>query len=199
MAGREKRIESFRALCALIREDLQVESGQFSRPGFQAIAVHRFGVWKHGIDSKLLRMPMTVIYRLANLFVRNVYGIELKLETRIGRRVRFTHQHGITVHMYAVIGDDCVIRQMVTIGQYRGFADGELPTAPRLGKRVQVGVGAVVAGDIDIGDDAQIGPNAVVMSNVPNGAIVTAPPSRVMVGPPRRKLEPVEPVRETGT
>ena len=64
---------------------------------------------------------------------------------------------------------------------------------------MQVGVGAVVAGDIDIGDDVQIGPNAVVMSNVPNSAIVTAPPSRIMVGPPRRKPEIVEPLLETGT
>lgn len=196
---REKRIESFRELRALWREDLATYHGQWGRPGFQALAVHRFGVWKHGIDNGLLRVPMTLLYRLANLFVRNVYGIELFLETRIGRRVYFAHQHGITVALTAVIGDDCLIQQMATIGHTTGWADGAPPKAPRLGNRVRVGVGAVVAGDIEIGDDVVIGPNCVVLQNVPEGAIVTTVPSRVMPGRPRRKPAEAEPLRETGT
>ncbi len=47
---------------------------------------------------------------------------------------------------------------------------------PRLGDRVKVGAGAVIAGPISIGDDVSIGPNAVVMTNVPAGSTVTAPP-----------------------
>jgi len=199
MPGREKRIESFRALRALWREDLATYHGQFTRPGFQAIAVHRFGVWKHGIENSLLRMPLTVIYRLAYLFVRNVYGIELALQARIGRRVHFAHQHGITVAPTAVIGDDCGIQQMATIGHVAGMVDGVAPPAPRLGNRVQVGVGAVLAGDIDIGDDVVIGPNAVVLASVPEGVMVTTLPSRVMPRPPRRKPAVVEPLRETGS
>ena len=61
-------------------------------------------------------------------------------------------------------------------------------------------MGAVVAGDIDIGDDVQIGPNAVVMSNVPerrdrHGAAV-AGDGRARRGASRPS---VEPLRETGT
>ena len=197
--ARERRIESFRALRALWREDLATYHGQFSRPGFQALAVHRLGVWKHGLDSRIVRMPLTLVYRLANLFVRNVYGIELALQTRIGRRVYFAHQHGITVALTAVIGDDCLIQQMATIGHTTGMVDGLPPPAPRLGNRVRVGVGAVVAGDIEIGDDVVIGPNAVVLESVPEGAIVTTVPSRVMPGRPRRKPAEAEPQRETGT
>ena len=197
--AREKRIESFRALRALWREDLATYHGQFSRPGFQAIVVHRLGVWKHGLDSRLVRMPLSVVYRLANLFVRNVYGIELALQTRIGRRVYLAHQHGITVAPTATIGDDCTIQQMATIGHTAGMVDGVPPRAPRLGNRVRVGVGALVAGDIDIGDDVVIGPNTVVLESVPEGAIVTTVPSRVMPGRPRRKPAEAEPLRETGT
>jgi serine O-acetyltransferase len=197
--AREKRIESFRALRALWREDLATYHGQISRPGFQALAVHRFGVWKHGVANRLARMPLTATYRLANLVVRNLYGIELLIETRIGRRVYFAHQHGITVAPTAVIGDDCVVHQMATIGHTAGMVGGVAPPAPRLGNRVKVGVGAVVAGGIDIGDDVVIGPNAVVMASVPEGALVTALPSRVMARPPRRKPAAVEPLRETGT
>jgi len=205
MSSRERRIDGLGALGALVREDLKTNHGQFSRPGFQALAVHRFGVWKHGIRSRLLRLPMTLLYRLANLFVRNVYGIELALETPIGRRVLFAHQHGITVHRNAAIGDDCLIRQGVSIGQDRDTPGQLAPPAPRLGSRVQVGAGAVIAGDIDIGDDVVIGPNAVVMTSVPAGAIVTAPLSRIMARPPRRRPAGedagigVEAMRGTGT
>ena len=61
--------------------------------------------------------------------------------------------------------------------------------APKLGKRVEVGVNAVVIGAISVGDGVRIGPNAVVMTNVPAGAIVTAPLSRIML-PPKRKPKP---------
>lgn len=64
---------------------------------------------------------------------------------------------------------------------------------------MRVGVGALVAGDIDIGDDVVIGPNTVVLESVPEGAIVTTVPSRVMPGRPRRKPAEAEPLRETGT
>ena len=61
--------------------------------------------------------------------------------------------------------------------------------APKLGDRVEVGVNAVVFGAISVGDGVHIGPNAVVMTNVPAGAIVTAPLSRIML-PPKRKPKP---------
>lgn len=157
-------------------------------PGRQALAVHRFGVWKHAVEPKILRMPFTLIYRILYGFVRNFYGIELPLQTRIGRRVVIAHQHGIIVHPNAVIGDDCVIRQGVTIGQGAATPGLPPPPAPKLGNRVLIGAGAVLMGDITIGDDVTIGPNVVVMTNVPARAIVTAPPARILARPPTRRL-----------
>ena len=202
MAEREKRIASFRELLALIREDLRYNGG-ILWPGFQALAVYRFGVWKDSIAAKPLRIPFTIVYRLAYAFVRNFYGIELPVSARIGRRLLVGHQHGIIVHSNAVIGDDCVIRHGVSIGQGAstpGVWVGHVP-APKLGDRVEVGVNAVVFGAISVGDGVRIGPNAVVMTNVPAGAIVTAPLSRIML-PPKRKPRPApapEAARETGS
>ena len=190
MAKRERRIAGVRELLALIREDLRVNGG-ILLPGFQALAVYRFGVWKDGIAAKPLRIPFTIVYRLAYAFVRNFYGIELPVSARIGRRLWVGHQHGIIVHPNAVIGDDCLIRQGVSIGQAagtRGVWVGHA-RAPKLGDRVEVGVNAVIFGAITVGDGVRIGPNAVVMTNVPAGAIVTAPLSRVML-PPKRKPVP---------
>jgi serine O-acetyltransferase len=193
---REQRIASLGELWALVREDLR-HNISASWPGFQALAVYRFGVWKDGISSKPLRIPFTILHRIAYTFVRNVYGIELPHTARIGRRVWVAHQHGIIVHHNAVIGDDCLIRQGVSIGQV-GLIPGvpfwEVP-GPRLGNRVEVGAGAIIIGNVTIGDGVRIGPNAVVMTDVPAGAIVTAPLSRIMV-PPKRRPKPVEPAPE---
>lgn len=129
-------------------------------------------------------MPVRLAVEAATFIVRNLYGIELYPTARIGRRLRIAHQHGIVIHPAAVIGDDCMIRHGVTIGADGVRDDGG--RAPVLGDRVKLGVGAVIAGPVRIGDDVTVGPNAVVMTNVPAGSIVTAPPSRIMTPPPRR-------------
>jgi len=140
-------------------------------------------------------MPLRLAVGALAFFVRNFYGIELYPTARIGRRFRIAHQHGIVLAQQVVIGDDCLVRQGVTIGA-AGLRE-EAARPPRLGDRVEVGAGAVLAGPITIGDDVRIGPNAVVMTDVPAGSIVTAPPSRIMTPPPRRPRRPSE--APTGT
>ena len=52
--------------------------------------------------------------------------------------------------------------------------------APTLGNRVDVGAGAILMGNVVIGDDVRIFPNAVVMTNVPANSTVVSPVSRIM-------------------
>jgi serine O-acetyltransferase len=164
-------------LLAQILEDWEAHGCDWTRPGFQAVAVHRFGNWRMGIRRKALRAPFSVIYRALYRCVRNVYGIELPYTTKLGRRVVLEHQHGIVIHGYCVIGDECVIRQGVTLGN-RG---SERPLdAPRLGHRVNVGAGAKILGGVTIGDDAKIGANAVVTKDVPAQAVAVGIPARVL-------------------
>jgi serine O-acetyltransferase len=159
----------------------------FFTAGFQALLAYRLGVWCHGLRPALLRAPLRLMAAFLAFLARNLYGIELFPTARVGRRVVIVHQHGIVIGKSAVIGDDCLIRQGVTIGG-AGLRDDA--RAPRLGDRVEVGAGAVLAGPIVIGDDVRIGPNAVVMTDVPAGSIVTAPPARIMTPPPRRAPTP---------
>ncbi len=166
-----------RRLIAQIIEDWESHDRDFTRPGFQALAVHRFGTWRMGIGPRVIRAPLSVLYRVLFRGVRNLYGIELPYTARLGRRVVIEHQSGIVIHGNAEIGDDCIIRQDVTIGNRRS----ERPLdAPRLGKRVTVGAGAKVLGAVQVGDDAKIGANAVVCDDVPAGAVVIGIPARVV-------------------
>jgi len=87
------------------------------------------------------------------------------------------HQGAIVIHGDAEIGDDCIIRQGVTIGNR--YLDRPFD-APRLGARVNVGAGAKILGPVSIGDDVRIGANAVVLSDVPSGATAVGVPAVVV-------------------
>ncbi len=159
----------------LIREDLRHHEGDWTRPGFRALATHRYGNWCRGIDNRLLRGPFMVLYRMAYRRCRNVYGIELPYAATVGRGVIFEHQGGIVIHGNAVIGDGCIIRQGVTLGNRH--LDKPLD-APVLGRNVNVGAGACLLGKVNVGDDAAIGANSVVLSDVAEGTAVVGIPAK---------------------
>jgi serine O-acetyltransferase len=168
-------------LVAQLVEDWRMHERDWTRPGFQALAVHRFGNWRMGVSPKLLRAPLSVIYRLLYRGVRNGYGIEIPYSARVGRRVVIEHQSDIVVHGLTEIGDDCIIRQGVTLG-IRTL--NNLGAAPRLGKGVNVGAGAKILGAVNVGDGAQIGANAVVLSDVPANHVAVGVPARVAARKP---------------
>jgi serine acetyltransferase len=168
--------EDHPGLLAQVVEDWRTHDSDWTRPGFQAVAVHRFGNWRMGIEPKVLRAPFSVLYRALYRGVRNFYGIELPYSVRLGRRVKIEHQSGIVIHGGAVIGDDCILRQDVTLGNRSLSRPSE---APRLGNRVSVGAGAKILGPVVIGDEAQIGANAVVQLDVPAGALAIGVPARI--------------------
>ena len=169
--------ETEQSLWAQIAEDYVAHGRDWTKPGFRAVAVHRFGVWRLGIRAKLLRAPMTILYRWAFRRCRNIYGIELPYSVKLGRRVVVEHQGGIVVHGNTQIGDDCIIRQNCTFG-IRTLTD--LTAAPVLENGVNVGAGAVILGAVRIGAGAAIGANAVVLSDVPAGAMAAGVPARLI-------------------
>ena len=170
---------SFSWFLSIVREDYVANRRHWTKSGFQAIAVYRFGVWAphpKGLAEKIAGLVYVVLY----VFVRNIYSIELPRFTTLGRRLWIPHPAGIVISHMAEVGDDCIIRQNVTIGQGNGGRKRMPPYAPRLGNGVEVGAGAVIAGGITIGDGARIGPNAVVMTDVPPGGTAFASPAKIM-------------------
>jgi serine O-acetyltransferase len=181
---------SFMAVVQLMREDYWAHGAELSRPGFRAIAAYRLGHWLLGAP-RAARVLLRPLYRHLFVRARNVYGIEIPAESVIGRRVRFAHQHGITVHAHSVIGDDCLIRHNVTLGAVN---DQRLAGGPVLGDRVELSPGVVIVGRVKIGAGARIGPNCVITTNIPEGATVVTSPPRVLQVPRR----PVAGTADTG-
>ena len=110
-----KHYDNFRGLVEQLREDRSAHYNDGRCPGFRAIAVHRAGVWRRTLPAPLRKL-LYPVYQFAYRWIRNRYGITLFWTTSVGRRVIIASQGNVSIHFNAVIGDDCLIRQNVTLG-----------------------------------------------------------------------------------
>jgi serine O-acetyltransferase len=172
-------VESVRTMAFF--EDLRVAQEGLGSLGFWALQVYRLGHLRYRFQSRLVRYPLgaldLVLAKLAEMFC----GVTIGVSAQIGRRLIIEHSGAIVVHGNAVIGDDCIIRQGVTIGNQRMDRPFD---APRIGHRVNIGAGAKILGAVSVGDDADIGANAVVITDVPAGALAVGVPARIILRGP---------------
>ena len=158
-----------------LREDLKTYQGAWSSQGLWVMIVYRFGRWRYTIKSALLRKPFSLLYKILFKFIQVITGIELPCEVLLGKNFRIDHFGGIIISGFASFGDNCVIRDGVTVGLRRV----DDPVAPKIGNNVDIGTGAKVLGDITIGDNVVIGANAVVLEDVPSNSIAVGVPARI--------------------
>ena len=136
-------------------------------------------IWSYRLAHRLwanpaLRGPARILTQLT----RFLTGIEIHPGATIGRRFFIDHGMGVVIGETAVVGDDVMLYHGVTLGG-RSLNRGK--RHPTLGDRVTVGAGAKVLGPVWVGDDVQIGANAVVVKDVPPGAVAVGIPARIRV------------------
>jgi serine O-acetyltransferase len=78
------------------------------------------------------------------------------------------------------IGDDCTLYHGVTLG---GTTWNKGKRHPTLGDGVVVGAGAKILGPLNVGANAKVGSNAVVVKDVPPGATAVGIPARILDAP----------------
>ncbi len=161
-------------LWALLAEDFRTHDKDCFAAGFWAIAMHRLANARMDIRFKPLRAPLSVIYWVVHPFLSWLLGIYIPYPTRLGRRVRIWHYGGIWLGARA-IGDDVHIRHNTTMGI---LSRSELDAKPIIGNRVELGVGTCVMGAVTVGDDCVLGPNSVVIRDLPSGSVVMGVPAR---------------------
>lgn len=160
-----------------LRSDWRAHDGNWTRHGFWALVIYRFGRWRYGIRSRLVRIPFSFAYKLLKFGGDALLGIELPCEAELGHRFVIEHIGGIVISGDARFGDDCIVRNGVTVGlRHRG-----LRGSPQIGHRVDIGAGAKLLGPIRVGDDVSIGANAVVLTDVPDGAVAVGIPARIIL------------------
>jgi serine O-acetyltransferase len=142
----------------------------FVYPGFHAIVLHRLS---HGLWVKGIKFPA----RLIAHFSRWITGIEIHPGAIVGRRFFIDHGMGVVIGETTVIGDDCTLYHGVTLG---GTSASKGKRHPTLHNGVVIGAGAKILGPIEIGNDARIGSNSVVLKPVSAGATVVGIPGHVV-------------------
>jgi serine O-acetyltransferase len=138
--------------------------------GFQAIQTHRFAhaLWKAGRQDFALYLQSRS---------SQVFQVDINPNCRIGRGIMLDHATGFVAGETAVIGDNCSILQGVTLG---GTGKADEDRHPKIGNGVLIGAGAVILGNITVGDCARVGAGSVVVKDVPPRVTVVGIPARVV-------------------
>lgn len=176
---------------ALVREDYLTNDASVFHQGFLMLLIHRFGNWRMDVQPRLLRAPLTLIYRFLNKMTQLFFGMKLDYTVKVGRRVKLEHFSGMILGARA-IGDDVILRQNTTMG-LRGT--GDLNAKPTIGNRVDIGAGAVIVGNITVGDNTIVGANTVVYTNVPENSVISGVPGRIIGKNARQNHSPLAPSR----
>lgn len=162
-----------------LREDIAVvfERDPAARGRLEVILCYPglHALWGQRIAHALWRRGLVLLPRLLSHTVRFLTGIEIHPGARFGRRVFIDHGAGIVVGETAVVGDDCVLYQGVTLG---GTSLEHGKRHPTVEDHVVIGAGAKLLGPITIGRGARVGANSVVIRDVPPGATVIGAPAR---------------------
>ncbi|WP_263563996.1 serine O-acetyltransferase [Paucibacter sp. DJ1R-11] len=105
-----------------------------------------------------------------------MFSIALPPTVAVGKNVLFGYSGlGIVVHARVFIGSNVKISQNVTLGGRSGYLE-----VPIIEDDVDIGAGACVLGPVRIGRGAKIGANAVVLKDVPAGAVAVGVPARIL-------------------
>ncbi len=138
-------------------------------PGFHAQIVYR-------ISNKLWQWKIPIVPRWLSQLGRFWTGIEIHPGATIGKNLFIDHGMGVVIGETAIIGDNVLLYQGVTLGGTGKECGKRHPT---VGNNVVIGAGAKVLGNITVGDNSYVGANAVVIKNVPANATVVGIPARI--------------------
>lgn len=149
-------------------------------PGLHAL-------WSHRFAHRLWRWRVPVLPRLLSHLARFLTGIEIHPGASIGRRVFIDHGMGVVIGETAVVGDECLIYQGVTLG---GTSLSPGKRHPTLEPHVVVGSGAKVLGNITLGAHSRVGSGSVVIKSCPPHSTVVGIPGRIVEERPEEERRP---------
>jgi len=142
----------------------------FNYPGLWAIIFYR-------ISNSIYRRGLRFIPRFISAVGQFLTTVDIHPAATIGNRVFIDHGVGVVIGETAIIEDDVLIYQQVTLG---GVSLSEGKRHPTVKKNSVIGAGAKVLGNITIGEHSRIGANSVVLKDVPPHSTAVGIPARVV-------------------
>lgn len=142
----------------------------FNYPGVWAVAWYRIA---HSLYKSNFKRTARIIMGLNQILT----NIDIHPAAVIGRRVFIDHGFGVVIGETAVVEDDVLIYQGVTLGGVSLIHGKRHPT---IKKGAVIGAGAKILGNITIGEYAKIGANSVVVKEVPNCSTAVGLPAHII-------------------
>ena len=143
----------------------------FNYPGVWAIAWYR-------LANRLYKSNFKRLARIVMGLNQIVTSIDIHPAAVIGQRVFIDHGVGVVIGETAIIEDDVLIYQGVTLG---GVSLNHGKRHPTVKRGAVIGAGAKILGNIIIGEQAKIGANSVVVKEVPDCSTAIGIPAHVIV------------------
>lgn len=144
----------------------------FCYPGIRAISSYR-------IAHALLKLGVPIIPRVITELAHSETGIDIHPGATIGNSFMIDHGTGVVIGETAVIGNNVRMYQGVTLGAKSFPLDDEgnpikgIDRHPKIGDNVIIYSNSTILGNIKVGNNAIIGGNLWVDSDVPEGAILS--------------------------
>ena len=148
--------------------------------GYHAIQTHRFAhsLWTSGRKDFALYLQSRS---------SQVFQVDINPACRIGKGIMLDHATGFVCGETAVIGDNVSILQGVTLG---GTGKADEDRHPKIGNGVLIGAGAIILGNIRVGECARIGAGSVVVKDVPARVTVVGVPAKIVGEQPTSQPQP---------
>ncbi len=163
----------FDDVIAIFRNDPAVKNLEFLLyPGLHAILIHRV------ISHPLYMWEVPFFPRLISQIMRFFTGIEIHPGAKIGKGLFIDHGMGIVIGETVEMGKNCVLFHNVTLG---GTGNVKEKRHPTLGDNVLVGAGAILLGNIEIGNNVRVGADTLIIDkNIPSDCTVVGTPGRIV-------------------
>jgi len=141
----------------------------FLYPGFKAIIFHR-------LAHVCYKFKIPFIHRLVSEISRFKTGIDIHPGAVLGIDVVIDHGMGTVIGETAVIGNQVLIHQGVTLG---GTEIMQWKQHPNIADDVVLRAGCKILGNICIDEGTRVGANAVVLKDVPPHSIAVGIPAEI--------------------
>lgn len=126
------------------------------------------------IENWCFRHHLEPLAKVVFRFMQIALGCTIPYSCDIEGGVKIAHFHGIVFVHKLHIGAGTIIYQNVTLGGYKG------QYGPTIGRNCVIGAGAVILGELKIGDNVRVGANAVVLKDIPSNATVVGVPAQIV-------------------
>ncbi|MEY8211973.1 MAG: DapH/DapD/GlmU-related protein [Colwellia sp.] len=164
-----------------IKGDWEKDRARYSaRPWLKEVSIIAIAWYRHGLHvdnmHEGIRKSISLkIYWFIFHLIEVVIGISLPKTVVVGGGVKIHHFGNIFIHKNVRIGENCTLRQGVTLGNR--YNDDK---APIICDGVELGAYAQVLGGITLGENCKVGAMSVVLKDVPAGKTVCGNPAKIV-------------------